>query len=362
MDSEVLVIGGGPAGLATAIALRQRGLPVTVTDPCLDLSAQRPIDKCCGEGLLPAAVDALVRLGLPAARLQQHGVALQGIRFHRGKTRATANFPALEAPALGLRRTVLHGLLLGRAREAGVSFASCTARLLGDGVSGCRVLLGESARDVRWVVGADGMQSAVRSAAGLAHGSHAPQRFALRQHLRLAPGCSVAPLVEVYWARGAQAYMTPIDEQTVGVAVITRGKPRGMEEALSRFPALTARLNGAEPVSRVRGALTMHRTLRVVHGGSVALVGDASGSVDAITGDGLSLAFGQSLALAESLARGDLSFYGLAHRRLGQTPRLMSSALLTMGVLPPVTGGSMWMLARVPYLFRALLQLHTAYR
>ena len=361
MGSEVLVIGGGPAGLAAAIALRQLGLPVLVTDPCLDPLAQQPIDKCCGEGLLPAGVRALGRLGLPPASLQQHGVSLQGIRFHRGGLKATACFPASEAPALGLRRIALHGLLLGRAREAGVSFATCTARLLGDGVSGCRVLLGSREHEVRWVAGADGMQSVVRTAAGLAPSGFVPQRFALRQHFRLAPGCSVAPLVEVYWARGTQAYVTPVDEQTVGVAVISREKPHGMEDALRHFPALLARLDGAEPVSRVRGAPTLHRTLRAVHACSVALVGDASGSVDAITGDGLSLAFEQSLGLAEAIARGDLSLYGRAHRRLGRRARLMSHALLSMGMAAPMTESCIWLLTRVPRLFPALLRFHTAH-
>ncbi len=360
MNSDVLVIGGGPAGLAAAIALRQRGLPVEVADPCLGSDAEEPIDKCCGEGLLPAAVQALGLLGLPAGLLLQHGFPFEGIRFHSGKLCASARFRSSSLPALGLRRTALHRLLLRRAREAGVRLTSHTARLLGEREDGCRVLVGGSLRDVRWVVGADGMQSSVRGAAGLGQSSGTSQRFAIRQHFRLARDSRVSPFVEVYWAGATQAYVTPVDRETVGVAVIARDRTAGMDEAMQCFPALLDRLHGAAPASRERGAVTLHRTLQAVHGASVALVGDASGSVDAITGDGLALAFTQSLALADSLARGGLAGYGQAHRRMGRTARCMSRVLLTMGAVRPLTGSSLWLLAHTPRLFPALLRLHTA--
>ena len=57
--SDVFVIGGGPAGLAVALAARQRGMSVTVAD-----SLAPPIDKPCGEGLMPDGIVALQRLGV----------------------------------------------------------------------------------------------------------------------------------------------------------------------------------------------------------------------------------------------------------------------------------------------------------
>jgi len=58
---DVAVAGGGPAGLAAAIAARRKGLSVAVFEGVLPAAA---IDKCCGEGLMPEALDALGELGI----------------------------------------------------------------------------------------------------------------------------------------------------------------------------------------------------------------------------------------------------------------------------------------------------------
>src|SRR5712692_6410825 len=97
--SEVLVIGGGPAGLATGIAARLKGFEVTVAD-----GAKPPIDKACGEGLMPQTVMALRELGVSLH--PSDGRKFQGIRFIDGTTSIEAKFPA--TAGLGVRRTVLH--------------------------------------------------------------------------------------------------------------------------------------------------------------------------------------------------------------------------------------------------------------
>src|SRR5207253_2995692 len=72
-QTDVFVIGGGPAGLAAAIAARKRGFEVVVAD-----GAQPPIDKACGEGVMPDGVAALARLGVAATI--NHGFPFHGIR------------------------------------------------------------------------------------------------------------------------------------------------------------------------------------------------------------------------------------------------------------------------------------------
>ena len=111
-QTDVFVVGGGPAGLAAALAVRQQGLSVVVAD-----RAQPPIDKACGEGLMPDGVAALRRIGVELGT--EHGVSFRGIRFLDGKQSAEATFP--EGHGVGIRRLRLHRLLQEHAEKAGVA-------------------------------------------------------------------------------------------------------------------------------------------------------------------------------------------------------------------------------------------------
>ena len=109
---DVAVLGGGPAGLAAALALRQRGCRVAVYD------AQRPpVDKACGEGLMPHSVRILTELGISLDH--RDGANLAGISFHDAARTARCEFR--EGYGLGVRRTRLHARLVARAQEAGIA-------------------------------------------------------------------------------------------------------------------------------------------------------------------------------------------------------------------------------------------------
>ena len=110
-DTDVFVAGGGPAGLAAAIAASQAGLAVTLADV-----ARPPIDKACGEGIMPEGIVALGRLGITPAPGQFF--ALAGMRFIDSNGAIDARFP--RGAGCGVRRTVLHQWLVDRAAEAGV--------------------------------------------------------------------------------------------------------------------------------------------------------------------------------------------------------------------------------------------------
>src|SRR6202163_4961442 len=111
--TDVLVIGGGPAGLAAAIAARRRGFHVVVAD-----GNRPPIDKPCGEGLMPDSVTALQQLGVEIA--PGEGYPLQGIKFLEKEKSARARFPS--GRGVGLRRPMLHEKMLDFAVALGVHF------------------------------------------------------------------------------------------------------------------------------------------------------------------------------------------------------------------------------------------------
>jgi flavin-dependent dehydrogenase len=92
--------------------------------------------------------------------------------------------------------------------------------------------------------------------------------------------------------------------------------------------------------------------------GRIALVGDASGSVDAVTGDGLALAFRQANSLATALASGDLSTYDVVHRQIGRMPRLMARLLLLMDGKDGLRRRALCTLAAHPLIFSCLLAVH----
>ncbi|HXS93675.1 MAG TPA: FAD-dependent monooxygenase [Candidatus Limnocylindrales bacterium] len=309
VKESVLVAGGGPAGLAAAIALRQRGFPVTVAD-----AAHPPVDKACGEGIAPIGLHALSRLGV---ELEGYGFPFHGVRFVDGPFTVEAPFPS--TAGLGIRRTVLHALLMRRAEALGVRFAwgKTVANL--------------SATPSHWLIAADGLNSSVRKAAGLDVSPHISTRFGFRRHYRVPPWTG---MVEVHWQRAAQLYVTPVSDSEVGVALLTRDTHLRLSAALRACPVLDEKLRGAEPVTAERGSPTITRRLRSVFRGNTILVGDASGSVDAITGEGLSLCFVQALALAEALHAGDLESYAQSHRQSARYPTLLARALLLLDAAP----------------------------
>jgi flavin-dependent dehydrogenase len=342
-DTDVFVVGGGPAGLAAAIAARQHGLRVMVAD-----SARPPIDKACGEGLMPDSLEVLARLGVSLQNCEAG--SFQGIRFIGPESFVEANFP--QRRGLGIRRVLLHELFVNRARESGVEM------LWGTHVSAIRdnaVLVNGKKISCRWVVGADGQNSHVRDWAGLSAGSGRTQRIGLRQHFHVRPWSNY---VEIYWGTHAQAYVTPVGRNEVCIALISRLKFRSFREGLSEFPELASRLGESLHSSRARGALSISCKLKQVWGGNVALIGEASGSVDAITGEGMALAFRQALALAPAMAAGDLSSYEFAHQAINRLPEFMSSTMLFMDRSSWLRRRSLRALSRHPGIFEKLLAVH----
>ncbi len=299
---------------------------------------------------MPDAHRDLAALGVTCEPAE--GSAFRGIRFVNWTdgepVSVSADFAAGEG--VGMRRTVLHARLVERALDAGVRLQWKTHVALGSGVS----LNSEPCR-YRYLVGADGQSSRVRTWAGLDGGRLISKRFGFRRHYRIPPA---SHYVEVHWCALGQAYVTPVAPNEICVAVVTRHSATRMQRVIDAIPFLRERLAPIEASTRERGALTTTRRLWRVVKGNVALIGDASGSVDAVTGEGLAISFRQAGLLSHSLHNGSLESYAAEHEKTLQMPRRMARALLLMDAYPSVRNLAMRVLAREPKLFHGLLQVH----
>lgn len=339
-DADLVVAGGGPVGLAAAIAARAGGLSVVVVEP-----RQGAVDKACGEGLMPSAVRQLAALGVDPV-----GRDFVGIRYVHDGRWVDAAFR--KGPGRGVRRTTLHDAFTARARQVGVQWQNATVTTVEQDAGG---VVAAGLRG-RWLVGADGLHSAVRRAAGLElpPGTGAgPVRFGLRRHFRISPW---ADHVEVHWASSCEAYVTPVAEDLVGVAVLG-GRGAGFEDALAHLPGLQARLRRAEPATAVRGAGPLRQRPSDVRRGRVLLVGDAAGYVDALTGEGIAVGVATARAAVAALGAGRPQDYPAAWRRVSRRYRLVTEGLLAVSGDHRARAALVPAATRWPGVFRRVVEL-----
>ncbi len=340
---DVCVVGGGPAGLAASIALARTGRSIVVVDHSLP-----PIDKACGEGLMPDSLAALQELGITIP--YDAGYRFRGICFRDATCSVAAEFPT--GTGLGLRRTVLHSMLVQRAEEAGVKLLwGIHAAISADG----NVAVNGQELRSEWVVAADGQNSRTRNTVRLDAAVQQTKRYGFRRHYRVSPWSSY---VEIHWGHHCQVYVTPVAPDEVGIALISRDPHLRLDQAIHGFPEIEGRLRGVPHASREMGSLSVSRKLANVHTRRLALMGDASGSVDAVTGEGLGLSFRQALALAHAIDSKQLSHYEAAHRDVFRRVRAMSRLLLMLDRHPGLQRRVLDGLSQHPAVFSSLLAFH----
>jgi len=335
---DLLVAGGGPVGLVTALEARRRGMSVLVVEP-----RTTPVDKACGEGLMPSAVARLRELGVTP-----DGRPFVGIRYVGRDREVASRFRA--GPGLGVRRTTLQRCLSEAADRAGVCREAGRVR----GIEDDGVTVSAGGRRAHWLVAADGLHSPVRRELGLDAPPRAGRpRFGLRRHFAAAPW---SDHVEVHWSAAVEGYVTPVADDLVGVALL--GPPGTVfADALADLPALAARLRGAGPATPVRGAGPLRQTASAVRAGRVLLVGDAAGYVDALTGEGLASGFVAAREAVAALAEDRPESYPAAWRRVTRRSRLLTTALLEATARPQVRAALVPAAAALPRVFARTVDL-----
>lgn len=326
-DADLLVVGGGPGGLATALHARRQGLSVIVAEP-----RDGPIDKACGEGLMPGGLAELTALGVDPA-----GMPFRGIAYANGQRRAEALFRT--GPGRGVRRTTLHAALAARAKEQDTEWIRTKVTSVAQDAHG----VSAAGVRARWLVGADGLHSAVRRAVGIEATTGTPRRHGLRWHYRV-PAWS--EFVEVHWSRWGEAYVTPVEPDLVGVAILSRQRPD-----FEWFPWLAKHLRDAGR-GHPRGCGPLRQVVSRRVAGRVLLVGDAAGYEDALTGEGISLAVKQASAAVQAIVDDAPQSYERAWHRVTRDYRLLTRGLVLASTPQPVRRAIVPACTMLPPLFR----------
>ncbi len=366
-EVDALIIGGGPAGLAAAIVLARAGVHTLLCE-----KGSFPVDKACGEGVMPTGWSHLQELGVAHLLDKQNCTPIAGIRYVSPSGRV-AVAPFAEGPGRGIRRTALSASLwqVAGALSALRIEQETAAEPLGRVDGGVLVRAGRRRVRARLLIGADGRHSRVRRWAGLDGRPAKRQRWGVRRHVRLRPWNDT---VDVHWSdEGVEAYVTPCGEEQVNVAFLwdkvrcrrVRGGEGLFPSLLPAFPRLQARLDGAAPLSAVRAVGPLAQPVRRTVADNVLLVGDAAGYLDAITGEGISLALSAALSLEETVApllrRGkaplvsELAAYERRHQALYRPYHQLTALVLWLSRFPRLAEWAVRTLEQEPAAFQHLL-------
>jgi flavin-dependent dehydrogenase len=359
--SRVLIAGGGVGGASLAILLGRAGVEVELFE-----RSTFPREKPCGEGLMPAGVATLERMGLASAI---GGAPFYGVRYVFPKFKMEGRFPSRNgqpAEGRGQRRLHLDGILFAAASATPGVTARTGAKVDAPVVENGRVtglIVDGEKRRGDLVVAADGLNSPIRKALGLDLPLRR-KRFGLRMHYRVKPGCEQPPWVDVFPRDGYELYVTPLPERELLVAALVESDglagPASSEFTrwVSDEPELSERLQGAEQISPLAGCSPLGARARsgVVPG--AVLLGDAAGFVDPITGSGMAQALATAELLSNYVVQHELPEevwmpkFEQERRAMMRDTRIVTNAALWLAGHPRAAAGAYQALRAMPALFR----------
>jgi menaquinone-9 beta-reductase len=369
-EVDILIIGGGPAGLAAGIVFARNGLRTILIE-----KKRFPVDKACGEGLMPVGVQSLYELGAQSFLSKADFQPFKGVQYQiEGGQSASGLFSNGEG--WGIRRTILSQALLNSALKHPaleiVEGEQATLHHLTE--NQLEIAVGKTVYKPRLVVGADGRSSSVRKWAGITGKPQSPYRWGAVQHFPTAPW---SEMVEVHWGKDVEAYITPVGPEEISLAFLWDRRRFSMpgpkknyyNSLMGSFRELQDRLAGAQPSSPILAAGPLEQPAQSVTAEGILLAGDAAGYLDAITGEGLSLAFASALALEELvvplflengakgkiISKRDLRKYADEHKRILRAYLNVTQLVLFLARHPTFLKSAVTILDRKPNFFQHFL-------
>lgn len=332
-DVDVIVVGGGPAGSATAYYCAQAGLEVLLLD-----KARFPRDKVCGDGLTPRAVRELALMGVPI-REEDGWIRNKGLRVLGGGHLLELPWPELSTyPSFGMARarTSLDHLLLEHARAAGAKVLEGTAvtgplvdertgRVVGVTARPVDAAGRRSGEDVVYrapvVVAADGVSSRLATAVGREKRDDRPMGVAVRTYFR-SPRHDDAWMeshLELWDGEPGRSNLMPgygwifaLGDGTVNVGLgsvssTAHATKVDYKDLFARWMANVPaewELTPENQLGPVRGAaLPMGFNRKPLYARGLVLVGDAGGMVSPFNGEGIAYALQAGRVAAEAIAQ-----------------------------------------------------------
>jgi flavin-dependent dehydrogenase len=290
MKSDVCIIGAGPAGAFTAYLLAKQGLNVHV------LEAQAQVKrKICGEYLCPLGVELLKQHGLENIVHAYPPVVGMKIVSHRGVMLNTY-FPEKEAKemhGMSVNRRKFDSQFIELAEEAGAKFFfDESVRSLEYKNDMWSIKTASSEFSSTLMIGADGRRSFVAQTLGLSRGL-ATKRIALHSYIQTQNSGRQGEMH--LFSDGSYVGLDPIDEQEMNLSLVCnsyevldrKGKSNVLQSYLEQSENLSQRFLPLDPDLKIYAITPLkHQVSRSIFPAG-ALVGDAGGFIDPLTGEGM---------------------------------------------------------------------------